>query len=147
MNITVFLRSYETPEIDDEYLRIAVNDFCMAVANSLRQGTKCKGIIKVPFRHDIYNYFFSDKSELYRDDFDTRYFPEGWDQLYRKCGDLFEGVMIDFPIHVWKKIQWTKTTEYYIDGSNRSLAKKRTFREIVKLEIVKVNASFNVQHN
>ena len=80
---------------------------------------------------------------MYRDDFDGRYFPKGWDQLYKKCGDILEGVIVDFPIHVWKKLQWTRKTDYYID-ENRSVAKKKTFSEIIKLEIVKVSASFSV---
>ena len=118
----------------------------MAVANTLRKGTKCKGIVTIPFRHEIYNYFFSSKKELYKDDFDTKYFPGGWDQVYRKCDEILEGVIVDFSIYAWKKIQWTHATDYYVD-INDVMKKKRTFRETLKLEIVKVNTSLNVTTN
>lgn len=67
--------------------------------------------------------------------------------MYRKCDEILEGVIVDFPIYVWKKIQWTRATEYHLDDENKVLKKKRTFRETLKLEIVKVNAYFNVTTN
>lgn len=104
-------------------------------------------MLKEQFRHDIFNYLFGhSKKELYSNDFDSRYFPKGWNQLYRKCGDVADGVVVDFPIHIWKKIQWTKTTDYYVDD-NKTVPKKKTLREIIKLEILKINSStkFNEQ--
>ena len=38
----------------------------MAVANTLRKGTKCKGIVTIPFKHDIYNYFLAVRKNCIR---------------------------------------------------------------------------------
>ena len=128
------------PQVDDVIVRTTVNDFCIFVSNALRQGSKCNTIGSITFRHDVYKVLFGNKSELDSSDFSSEYFPDGWSERYIKSSSTeMDGVVVDFPIHTWKRIAICRELKSYYVRNGKPVEKKNRFREVVKFEIVKIN--------
>lgn len=110
---------------------------------SLRKGSRKDFMIYVNFRHDVFRYLFNNKTTLYHNDFDIKYFKEGWDQCfsnYRDDDDYNIGHKLAYPVICRMYFRWSKTGHYRnCSGSivNRSLS----FVEMVSFKIKKVNFS------
>ena len=60
-----------------------VGNFCRAVEKSLRLGSSKGFMFRFQFRHDVFKHLFGDCCILSLEDFDRKYFKNGWDQSYR----------------------------------------------------------------
>ena len=76
-------RSYETPTPSSDIVQDNLGRLILAIDNSLRKGASRNFYIHVIFRHDVYRYLFDNKTNLFRNDFNSKYFKEGWDQCYK----------------------------------------------------------------
>ena len=70
-------RLYDKPTPSSEVIQDSIGTLTLAVDNSLRKGSSRDFNINVEFRHDVYRYLFKDKTTLFCNDFDTRYFKVG----------------------------------------------------------------------
>jgi len=50
-------------------------------------------------------------------------------------------VVVDFPIHTWKRIAITRELDTFYAHNGQLVEKKNKFREVIKFEIVKVNTT------
>jgi len=122
--------------------------FLHAVEGSLRVGCIRKTVLRIPFRLDVYRFLFSDKTELYQQDFDEKYFTLGWFQWYRKFDEFtYCGHAIVFPLKVKCFLQWTKSNGFVKDDNGTLLEKPRTFVETIRVKIFKRNLIFRIKFN
>ena len=140
-----FSRNFDHPQPQEHLIREAVGQFTYSLHRSLRKKCTQNTTIKMPFRHDIYRYLFKDKDtdNLQLHDFNTNYFPYGWEQWYRKYGSSdharYSGHTIVFPIRIDCKLEWTRQTGFMkmMDGTMQT--KPKTFTEMIRIKVCKVN--------
>ena len=104
----------------------------------------CNTTIRLPFRHDVFRYLFKDKDKnnLHINDFDSNYFPYGWNQWYRRYGNSsYRGRTIVFPISIDCYLLWTRQKGYIKMTDGTVQPKPKTFTEMVRVHICKVNIS------
>ena len=77
-------RLYEHPRPTKDLIREYTHNSIHAIDKTLIRGSDRDNIIKVCFRLDVYRRLFRNKLELYLDDFNTTYFPLGWDQCSKQ---------------------------------------------------------------
>ena len=94
-----------------------VGNFCRAVEKSLRLGSSKGFMCRFQFRHDVFKYLFGDCCILNLEDFDRKYFKNGWDQSYRLYRNRASGIRIVFPIEVDLYIARIGGGRYCLDGT------------------------------
>lgn len=134
-----------TPQ--EHLIREAVGEFTHSIDRSLKKKCTHDTTIRLPFRHDIFHYLFKDKDKnnLQLHDFDSNYFPYGWNQWYRRYGDSdsasYCGRAIAFPIRIECYSQWTRQTGFMKLTDGTVQPKPKTFTEMIRVHICKVNIS------
>ena len=96
----------------------------------------------IPFSHDVYRYLFHNKTELRLTDFNTVYFPSGWDQCYREYGKtekIMRGRCIGFPIKAKLDLRLSSSTSYVKQPDGTFTPKARILEENVKFIFSKLN--------
>ena len=77
------------------------------------------------------------------DDFNSDYFPYGWNQWYRKHDDgdnvRYYGRIIVFPVEIKSYLQWTRPNGFVMNTDNTITPKQQTFVEMLRVDIVKTN--------
>ena len=78
---------------------------------------------------------------LFRNDFCSTYFKEGWDQCYKdysRDDDCNFGLRIQYPIKCRLHLKWMKKG-HYKKGDGTIHTKSQSFIEMVRLQIKKIN--------
>ena len=134
-------RSYDSPCPSDEIIQDNVGRLTLAIDNCLRKGSSKNFSIHVNFRHDVYHHLFNNKTTLYRNDFCSRFFKEGWDQCYIDYSTVEEhnyGIRLSYPVYSRLYLRWMKAG-HYKTGDGTINTKSRGFVEIVRFTLKKVN--------
>ena len=118
--IPFWLRQFEDPQPPEYVIREAVGNFTLAIDRSLRVACFKNIVLRIPFRHDVVRYLFKDKVKLTLGDFNTEYFPYGWNQWYRQHGGStnasYAGHTIVFPIRIQSFLEWTGCNGFVQDN-------------------------------
>ena len=133
-------RSYNTPSPSDDIIQDNVGRLTLAIDNCLRKGSSRDFFIHVPFRHDVYHHLFNDKMTLFRNDFCSRFFKEGWDQCYKDYSTDDErnyGIRLLYPVYSSLYLKWMKTG-HYKKGDGTIDTKSRSFVEMIKFKVKKL---------
>ena len=102
-------------------------------------------IIRIPFRHDVFRFFFKDKDsdKLQLTDFRTDYFPDGWNkwcqQHISSDGVSYSGRIIVFPIKICTYFKWTPRNSFVTNTDGTARRKQRSFIEMIRIYIRKRN--------
>ena len=94
------------------------------------------------FPHDVYRYIFQNKTELRLTDFDTVYFPSGWNQCYREYGKTNKtmcGRCIGFPMKAKLDLRFSSSTSFVKQPDGTFTPKARILEETVKFIFSKLN--------
>ena len=136
-------RQYANPLPQEHIIKEAVGHFTLAIDKSLRVDCIRNTTLRIPFRHDVARFLFKNKDELTQDDFNSDYFPYGWNQWYRKHGDgdsvRYYGRTIVFPVRIECYLQWTRPNGFVMNTDNTVTPKQQTFVEMLRVDIVKTN--------
>ena len=116
-------RYYSSPVVADGIVRHEVQAFIDNIDKSLSVGPSRCNTLYFKFSHDVYRMLFESKESLNEEDFCTRYFPPGWDCNYRKCGNIFHGCKILYPIECKLYINWNKKNRYFKDQDGKFVRK------------------------
>ena len=76
----IFFSNFHHPQPQEQTIKERIDRFITAVDRSLRRDLTIETNFTIPFSHDVYRYLFQNKTELRLTDFNTVYFPSGWDQ-------------------------------------------------------------------
>ena len=139
--IFLFYRSYYAPRPHSDIIQDSVGTFTVELDKSLRRGSCRDFKVHVIFRHDVYRFLFNDKMTLYSNDFNNKYFKEGWDQCfsdYRDDDDYNTGHKLEYPVKSRLYLKWTKKG-HYRNSSGSIVSKLCSFVEMVVFNIKKVN--------
>lgn len=139
-----YCRSYHDPQPTDSAVQHSVNNFCMAVARSLKVGCIRANEFNVEFSLDVFRSLFNNKGTVTALDGSTRgklyelsdfedHFPKGWNTLYNKLGD---GCTVDFPIVMLPSINYGPK-RYYKKCNGSVIGITRFFSEIVSVSLYK----------
>ena len=137
--------NFNHPQPQDHLVREAIGQFTYYIEKSLVTGCINYTTIRLPFRHDIFHFLFKDKDidNLQLHDFDTNYFPHGWNQWCRQYGNSGDasycGRTIVFPIRIECYLQWTQRNSFIKLTDGTVQPKPRTFREMIRIYICKAN--------
>ena len=96
----------------------------------------------IPFSHDVYRFLFRNKTKLRLTDFNTVYFPLGWNQCYREYGQTdktMRGRCIGFPIKAKLDLQFSSSTSFVKQPDGKA----RVLEENVKFMFFKLNCVEN----
>lgn len=135
-------RTYTNPHPENRCILDCVSNFVSAVSASLKLGTVRLCKFSVEFRLDVFKFLFDGKGttssrtagKLYnRGDFDSKYFPEGWNTVCDKLGD---GCEIEFPVQMDIHIKYGPKC-YLKDSEGSFSLKPRSFSEVVIVTISK----------
>ena len=125
----------------DRIVRHEVQVFVDKIDTSLSVGPSRRNTLYFNFSHDVYRMLFGSKESLNESDFCSRYFSVGWDCNYRKCGGRFYGCKILYPIECKLYIKWNSKNRYFKGENGEFLCKSRSFVEMIKVVLYKVNCS------
>lgn len=117
-----------------------MGNFTLAINDSLKKGASREFKVAVVFRHDVFRYLFSNKTQLNVDDFSSSYFKVGWDQgyhNYRADDEYNNGHRLEYPVLARPYLKWMKNAHCTI--SNVMIKKNRSFVEMVEFKIKKIN--------
>jgi len=126
-------------------VRLCISAFTTAIAKSLQVDCTKQLVKRVPFRFDVFRFLFGNckKKSLYFNDFDPRYFGDGWNQCssrYSTDGDDTEfdhcGHIIVFPLKVSCELCWSPSG-FIRNVAGQYVPKPRTPLEYLRVEIVK----------
>ena len=78
---------YHLPKSRSDIIHDNLSNFTVALDTSLRKGSCKDFMIYVNFCHDIFRYLLNNKTTLYHNDFDSKYFKEGQDQCFSNYRD------------------------------------------------------------
>lgn len=137
----VSYRSYNAPKPSRDIITDNISRFTLAIDNSLRKGSSRDFYLHVNFRHDVYHHLFRDKTTLFRDDFNSKYFKEGWDQCYKdySIDDKHNyGLKLLHPVQCRLYLKWMKPG-HCKKGDGTIANKYRSFVEMIKFTIKKTN--------
>ena len=136
-------RRFADPHPQEHVIREAIAHFTLAIDRSLRVPCISKTLLRIPFRHDVVRFLFHEKVELFLGDFNSDYFPYGWNQWYRQYGNYpdvsYNGRTIVFPIRIQCYLQWTRPKGFVMNNDRTVRQKQRSFVEMLKVHIVKAN--------
>ena len=101
-----------------------IQDARDSLACGILEQLKSKSMLPtvIPFRHDVFRYFFGGKGEisnergavlLEKSDFQICNFPRDWDKIADSIGD---GLKIDFPVKLRPFLSWSPKTYILKDG-------------------------------
>ena len=138
----IFIRDFHQPQPQEHTIRECTNRFIAAVDRSLRVALTIDTDFTIPFSHDVYRYLFRNKTELRLTDFDTVYFPSGWNQCYREYGKAIKtmrGRCIGFPMKAKLDLQFSSSTSFVKQPDGTFTLKARILEENVKFKFSKLN--------
>ena len=96
----------------------------------------------IPFSHDVFRFLFKNKTTLRLTDFDTVYFPSGWDQCYREYGKtqkIMRGKRIGFPMTAKLDLRLSSNKSFVKQPDGTFTPKPRILEENVKFFFSKIN--------
>ena len=141
--ISICYREFINPHPQEHAIQESIGNFTLAIDRSLRVECWRKTKLRIHFRHDVFRFLFQDREELTLDDFDSNYFPYGWNQWYRQYGRTaharYCGRTIVFPIRVTCCLDWTGCKGFVRTADGTLQPKQRSFVEMIKVHIVKEN--------
>ena len=127
--------------VADRVVRQDVQTFIDNIDRSLSVGPSRCNTLYFKFSHDVYRMLFENKESLTASDFCSRYFSVGWDCRYRKYGRSFFGCKIQYPIECKLYIKWNSKNRYYKCENGEFVSKNRSFVEMIKVTLYKINCS------
>ena len=127
--------------VADRIVRHEVQAFMDNIDKSLSVGPSRRNKLYFKFSHDVYRMLFGSKESLNASDFCSRYFSLGWDCNYRKCGRIFHGCKILYPIECELYMKWNSKNRYFKDKDGEFVCKSRSFVEMLKVTLYKINCS------
>ena len=127
--------------VEERTVRHDVQAFIDNVDSSLSVGTSKRNILYFEFSHDVYRMLFGSKESLNADDFCSRYFSLGWDCRCIKYGRSFFGCKIRYPIECKLYLRWNSKKRYFRSEDGEVVNKNRSFKEMLKVTLFKVNCS------
>ena len=116
--------------------------FRAAVNRSLSVALTLETDFTIAFSHDIYRYLFRNKTDLMLTDFDTVYFPHGWDHCYREYGrtdTTMRGRCIGFPMKAKLDLRFSSSKSFVKQPDGTFTPKPRILEENVKFMFSKLN--------
>ena len=137
----ILYRYYHAPTPRSDVIQDNVGTFTVELDKSLRRGSSRDFTVNVNFRHDVFRFLFKDKTTLYYNDFDKKYFKEGWDQCcsdYSDDDDFNCGIRLTYPVKCRLYFRSNKDGHYRNCNGN-IVSKLPSFIEMVEFEIVKKN--------
>ena len=140
-------RLFDTPNPPDDIIAHTVGNFTLAIDRSLRAGTTKSTQVSIEFRHDVFKYFFNNKTSLSAEDFPSKWFVDGWDQCYferrghNEQHKHYNGYRVLYPVTVNSKhLAWSRT-KFCKNSSSNIVSKRQVFVEIVSFSIRKVSCN------
>jgi len=134
-----FNSAYDSPQIEDWVVRHEVHKFICKVDSCLDKSVSRGLFFSVEFYHDVYRKLFGDKLELYQSDFCSRYFERDWDCNYKNTSGTYRGQKIHYPIRCTLIVKQDIGNRYTKDSKGQFVAKRKGFRELLRVNLCKVN--------
>ena len=78
-------RDFHHPQPQEQTIRESVGCFLAAIDRSLRVACYRDTVFRIAFSHEV---LFKQKTELTIQDFNSTYFPSGWNQCYQQFGSI-----------------------------------------------------------
>jgi len=137
-----FCRLFDHPRPKEDDIKLYANRFRAAVNRSLSVALTLETDFTMSFPHDIYRYLFGNKTELRLTDFNTVYFPYGWDQCYCEYGKTNKtkrGRCIGFPMMAKLDLRFSSSKSFVKLPDGTFTPKSRLLEENVKFMFSKLN--------
>ena len=144
--VYIFFSNFHHPQPQEQTIKECIDRFVAAVDRSLRVALTVDTDFTIPFSHDVYRFLFQNKTELRLTDFDTVYFPSGWNQCYREYGQTnktMRGRCIGFPMKAKLDLRFSSSTSFVKQPDGTFTQKARILEENVKFMFSKLNCMEN----